>query len=86
MCTVLATRVVTRKSRLVVLISADSFLHHMVRNIVGSVLAVGTGARDSTWLTEILRARDRRRAAATAPAHGLTLVRVLYPEYDPSPG
>ena len=60
------------------LISADRFLHHMVRNIVGSAVEVGRGAREPGWLAEVLASRDRTRAGPTAPAHGLTLVRVLY--------
>jgi tRNA pseudouridine38-40 synthase len=78
-CTVLSARVVERKHRVAILLSADSFLHHMVRNVVGSVIEVGRGARPPAWLDEILSGRDRTRAGPTAPAHGLTLVRVLYP-------
>jgi tRNA pseudouridine38-40 synthase len=63
----------------VLLVSADRFLHHMVRNLVGSAVEVGRGAREPGWLAEVLAGRDRRRAGPTAPAHGLTLVRVLYP-------
>jgi tRNA pseudouridine38-40 synthase len=77
-CTVRSARVVTRGDRLAVLISADSFLHHMVRNIVGSLVEVGRGVRAPTWMGEILDGRDRRRAGPTAPPHGLFLVRVLY--------
>jgi tRNA pseudouridine38-40 synthase len=77
-CALGSARVVRRRTRLVLLVGADRFLHHMVRNIVGSVVAVGRGARDRAWLREVLRGRDRTRAAPTAPAHGLTLVRVLY--------
>ncbi len=77
-CTVRAAHVVRRRGRLGLVVSADRYLHHMVRNIVGSVLAVGTGARDPGWLAAVVRGRDRRQAAPTAPAHGLTLVRVLY--------
>jgi tRNA pseudouridine38-40 synthase len=61
-----------------VAISADRFLHHMVRTIVGSAVEIGGGARPPDWLAEVLRSRDRRRAGPTAPAHGLTLLRVLY--------
>ena len=78
-CTVRSARLVTRKSRLVVLISADSFLHHMVRNLAGSLVEVGRGARPPEWMAELLEGRDRARAGPTAPAHGLALVRVLYP-------
>ena len=59
-------------------ISGDRFLHHMVRNLVGSAVAVGRGARSPSWLGEVLASRDRRQAGATAPAHGLTLLRVIY--------
>lgn len=77
-CTVRALHVIRRRRRLAVLVSADRFLHHMVRNVVGSLVAVGRGARPPAWLAEALASRDRARAGVTAPAHGLTLVRVLY--------
>jgi tRNA pseudouridine38-40 synthase len=69
---------VRRKSLVAVLISADRFLHHMVRNVVGSAVEVGRGAQPPAWLGAVLTGRDRTRAGPTAPAHGLTLVRVLY--------
>jgi len=78
LCHVRAVRVLRRRSWVAIVISADRFLHHMVRNLVGSAVAVGRGAREPNWIAEILKSRDRRRAGATAPAHGLTLVRVLY--------
>jgi tRNA pseudouridine38-40 synthase len=78
-CTVRSVRLVTQRSRLVVLISADSFLHHMVRNLVGSLVEVGRGMRPPEWMSALLEGRDRTRAGPTAPAHGLALVRVLYP-------
>lgn len=77
-CVIRALHVLRRRDRIVVFISADRFLHHMVRNIVGSVVEVGRGARSPAWLGEVLASRDRRRAGPTAPAHGLTLVRVMY--------
>ena len=79
MCTIGSARLLARRTRLVVLVSADSFLHHMVRNLVGSLVEVGRGARPPGWLREVLTGRDRRRAGPTAPARGLTLLRVLYP-------
>ena len=78
-CCVRAAHVLKRKSRIVILLSADRFLHHMVRNIVGSVLEVGRGRREPSWLAGVLASRDRTQAGATAPAHGLVLVRVRYP-------
>jgi tRNA pseudouridine38-40 synthase len=81
-----AAHVVRRRSRIVVLLSADRFLHHMVRNIVGSVVEVGRGRREPSWLATALASRDRTQAAATAPAHGLVLVRVVYPGGVAKPG
>ena len=77
-CTVRSARVLRRRRWLVVLVSADSFLHHMVRNIVGSLVEVGRGAADPAWMGELIEGRDRTRAGPTAPARGLALVRVLY--------
>jgi tRNA pseudouridine38-40 synthase len=79
-CHVRAIHVMRRRARLAVLISADRFLHHMVRNIVGSAVAVGRGAKSPEWLRQVLDSRDRRLAGATAPPHGLVLVRVRYAE------
>ena len=64
---------------LVIDIQANAFLHHMVRNIAGCLLAVGDGRRPVDWLAGVLAGRDRTRAAATAPAQGLYLVDVAYP-------
>ena len=61
-------------------IEANAFLRHMVRNIVGTLVDVGRGKTGRDEFFEILRARDRRRAGATAPPQGLYLVEVLYPE------
>jgi tRNA pseudouridine38-40 synthase len=63
--------------------SADAFLHHMVRNLVGCLVKVGDGSRTREWLAEVLRGRDRRLAAPTFSAHGLYLAAV---EYDPAWG
>lgn len=78
-CTVRAVRVVARGSQLGVLMSANAFLHHMVRNVVGTLVEVGLGRRPAEWIGDVLAARDRRAAGPTAPAHGLYLLRVLYP-------
>ncbi len=59
-------------------VQANAFLHHMVRNIVGSLLEVGTGARGAGWIAEVLAARDRTVAGPTAPAAGLCFVGPLY--------
>ncbi len=60
-------------------IEANAFLHHMVRNIVGSLLPIGRGERTSHWLADVLQARDRSIAGPTAPATGLTFVVPRYP-------
>ena len=59
---------------------ANAFLQHMVRNIAGSLMAIGTGYRSVEWLAEVLDAKDRSKAARTAPPNGLSLVDVVYPE------
>ena len=59
--------------------TANAFLHHMVRNIAGLLLAIGRGDATPGWAREVLEGRDRTRAAATAPAAGLYLLRVRYP-------
>lgn len=60
-------------------ITANAFLHHMVRNIAGSLMLVGRGLQQTDWLATLLAGRDRTRAADTAPASGLYLVAVDYP-------
>ncbi len=60
-------------------IRANAFLHHMVRNLAGSLMAVGSGQQACGWMAELLHGRDRRRAADTAPPDGLYLVEVGYP-------
>lgn len=61
-------------------IQANAFLHHMVRNIVGSLGKIGSRHREPEWMQEVLQAKSRRVAAETAPADGLYLTRVDYPE------
>ena len=57
---------------------ANAFLHHMVRNLMGCLLAVGSGARAESWLLEVLKSKDRRLAAATFPADGLYFIGPYY--------
>lgn len=70
---------------------ANAFLHHMVRNIVGSLVYVGTGKQSVQWFNDVLEARDRTVAAPTFAAGGLYLVGVKYPNvpqlprYSPTP-
>ena len=59
---------------------ARSFLHHQVRNLVGSLKLVGTGKWSPEDISRILEARDRQLAGPTAPPEGLYLTEVIYPE------
>jgi len=62
---------------------ANAFLHHMVRNLVGSLLLVGKGERSPTWIEQVLASKDRRAAGMTAPAEGLYFLHPQYPaSYD----
>jgi tRNA pseudouridine38-40 synthase len=63
----------------VVDVRANAFLHHMVRNIVGSLLVIGRGESHEGWMGELLRGRDRTIAGATAPPQGLCFLGPLYP-------
>ena len=59
-------------------IEADTFMRHMVRVLVGSMLAVASGRYDIAWFVDLLNGRPRSAAAETAPAHGLYLESVRY--------
>ena len=56
----------------------NAFLHHMVRNIMGCLVAVGSGARDPAWLADVLASRDRSRAPPTFAPDGLYFVGPYY--------
>lgn len=65
---------------LAVRVVGNAFLHSMVRAIVGTLVEVGAGRREASWVGEALAAQDRTAAGPTAPACGLTLWRVEYPD------
>ncbi|HKY01123.1 MAG TPA: tRNA pseudouridine(38-40) synthase TruA [Burkholderiales bacterium] len=65
---------------------ANGFLHHMVRNLVGSLVYVGKGAHPPEWISELLEARDRAQAAPTFSPAGLYLSGVRYPDTWQLPG
>jgi tRNA pseudouridine38-40 synthase len=67
-----------RPDHVAIEVFGDGFLYNMVRTIVGTLVEVGTGARDADWLAMVLAARDRRKAGQTAPPQGLFLVSVDY--------
>ena len=62
-------------------IKANAFLHHMVRNIVGALLAVGCGKESVEWVGQVLALKDRAKAGTMAKPNGLHLVGVQYPEH-----
>ncbi len=72
--------VVTRDGAMIgVHVVGNAFLHHMVRNIVGSLIEVGLGRQPEAWIAALLAARDRRLAGMTAPSDGLYFVGPHYP-------
>ena len=73
-----ARRLVLRPGLQAFVFTADGFLTHMVRNLVGTLLEVGRRRMGPERIEEVLASRDRRRAGPTAPAKGLCLTRVVY--------
>ena len=69
-----------RESMLELEFTANAFLQHMVRNLVGVLVEVGTGKEAPSWAAEVLAGRDRTLGGIAAPPHGLTLMEVIYPE------
>jgi tRNA pseudouridine38-40 synthase len=72
--------IVQEYSGIYFLIRGNAFLHHMVRNLVGTLLMVGLGKKPPEWVNEILEQRNRQLAAPTFSPDGLYLVRVGYPD------
>jgi tRNA pseudouridine38-40 synthase len=77
--TILALDFTQRGERIDLNIEANAFLHHMVRNIAGSLLAVGRGEHPPEWIAEVLAARSRKLAGITASASGLCFLGPRYP-------
>lgn len=73
-------QVIRRGEYIIIDIQANAFVHHMVRNIVGSLIEVGAGNQPVEWMSWLLAQKDRTLAAPTAKAEGLYLVNVVYPE------
>lgn len=70
----------TKRGSLIILdIQADGFLHHMVRNIAGVLMAIGEGKAEPEWVQELLRVQDRTQGGVTASGSGLYFVDALYP-------
>jgi tRNA pseudouridine38-40 synthase len=76
-------RVERVQEQVIITVQANAFLHHMVRNIAGVLIKVGTGFAPKdpvSWVTEVLEAKDRRAASATEKPNGLYLTHVFYPD------
>ncbi|QWE21735.1 tRNA pseudouridine(38-40) synthase TruA [Polynucleobacter sp. AP-Jannik-300A-C4] len=61
-------------------IKGNAFLHHMVRNLVGSFVQIGVGKQKAGWMAEVLEAKDRSIAAPTFSPAGLYLAQIAYPD------
>lgn len=66
-------------------ITANAFLHHMVRNIAGVLLKIGAGEAPVAWTETLLQVCDRRKGGLTAPPHGLYFMQVGYPDFPQIP-
>jgi tRNA pseudouridine38-40 synthase len=64
---------------IVIEVTANAFLHHMVRNIAGLLIAIGQGDQSPAWAREVLESRDRTRGGVTAPPEGLYMWAIDYP-------
>jgi tRNA pseudouridine38-40 synthase len=72
---------VARDGEKVVLdVTANAFLQHMVRNITGTLVAIGIGDESVASLSTVLASKDRKKGGVAAPPHGLTLIDVAYPD------
>jgi tRNA pseudouridine38-40 synthase len=91
MAVAIAKRAKTDSEVVTLEFTANAFLKHMVRNLVGTLAAVGSHELEPAEAAAILARRDRREAGVTAPPEGLALVEVLYPaqfavpRYDDEP-
>lgn len=66
--------------QVIIELSANAFLHHMVRNIAGVLMEIGMGKQPIDWTRELLAIKDRTQGGVTAPPYGLYLGGVYYPE------
>jgi tRNA pseudouridine38-40 synthase len=72
---------ITKENEVITIdIKANAFLHHMVRNIVGTLLKIGYGDKPTRWMSDVLEKKDRKSAGMTAPACGLYFVKAFYPK------
>jgi tRNA pseudouridine38-40 synthase len=74
-------KVYRQNEQVIIDLSANAFLHHMVRNIAGVLIAIGLGKKPIAWTQQLLAIKDRKQAGITAPPEGLYLVGVYYPQH-----
>lgn len=84
--TIYSIDIISQEPWLYFRIRGNAFLHHMVRNLVGSFLQIGVGKQSPEWMGQILASKDRRLAAPTFMADGLYLAKIVYPEQFQIPG
>jgi tRNA pseudouridine38-40 synthase len=68
-----------RQDRVIIEVTANGFLHNMVRILTGCLLAIGRGERPVEWMQSLLQGRDRTAAGVTAAPHGLCFLQPVYP-------
>ena len=68
------------EDELILNIKANAFLHHMVRNIVGTLLKIGRGEKSVEWMSQVLSSKDRKKAGPTAEPQGLYFMKAFYKE------
>ncbi|KAA3650822.1 MAG: tRNA pseudouridine(38-40) synthase TruA [Proteobacteria bacterium] len=68
------------KDQVIINVTANGFLHHMIRNIAGTLIVIGKGEKPVAWMSEVLQSKDRKQAGMTAAASGLRFMSVDYPD------
>jgi tRNA pseudouridine38-40 synthase len=79
--TIYSIEIISQEPWLYFRIRGNAFLHHMVRNMVGCFLQIGTSRQGPQWMEQILAVKDRRLAAPTFMADGLYLAQIAYPDH-----
>ena len=70
--------IIKADNTILIKIKANAFLHHMVRNIVGTLLKIGRGEKEINWMMSVLQSKDRKEAGPTAEPQGLYFVKAYY--------
>ena len=78
--TILSIKIFYLKKKIIIDVSANGFLHHMVRNIAGVLITIGRGEKPVEWANDVLQAKDRKVGGITAPPDGLYFVKIDYPK------